>query len=109
MENKVIQRDVVRGPILGDYVQIESNLQDADFWLVRTGNSREVGEPTTKFNPLHIGIKVTRTDVLLPDYLWWLFVNLYRSGALYNKCTTVNSTKRTINLNTLRNIPMDVK
>ena len=47
----------------------KTNLPEADFWIVRRGSLKTCGEPTRTFNPELIGIKVVRTDILLPDYL----------------------------------------
>ena len=59
---------------------ISTNMKDADFWIVRRGSLKTVGQPTDQFNPEHIGIKVTRTDLLLPRYLYYCFVHLHSSG-----------------------------
>lgn len=59
---------------------VKTNMQDADFWLVRKGSSKTVGKPVREFNPEHIGIKVTRTDVLDPQYLYYVLMNLHNQG-----------------------------
>lgn len=65
---------------LGDLATIAIGMEDADFWLVRRHGIETVGEPTKEFNPQHIGIKVTRTDVLLPDYLYYAMQYLHMKG-----------------------------
>lgn len=65
---------------LGDLCTIAIGMEDADFWLVRRHDLDKVGEPTKEFNPQHIGIKVTRTDVLLPDYLYYAMQFLHMKG-----------------------------
>ncbi|WP_420170733.1 hypothetical protein ACN99C_26955 (plasmid) [Pseudomonas alloputida] len=59
---------------------IRTNFPDAHFWLVRRSSMERCGEPVRVFNPEHIGIKITRTDVLLPDYLFYVFLHIHQIG-----------------------------
>ncbi|ENE6639009.1 hypothetical protein ABNR98_004418 [Salmonella enterica] len=62
---------------LSDVATVRVNFPEADFWLVRRGSLTTVGKPDRMFNPEHIGIKVERSDILLPDYLFYCFEYLY--------------------------------
>lgn len=64
---------------LSDITTIKTNFQDADFWLVRRGAASQCGKPVRVFNPEHIGIKVNRTDILLPDYLYYCFEHIHNT------------------------------
>ena len=64
---------------LQDVATISTNMKDADFWIVRRGSLKTVGKPLREFNPEHIGIKVLRTDLLLPDYLFYCMMHLHSS------------------------------
>lgn len=64
---------------LGDLATIKTNYQDADFWLIRRGAASQCGKPAKEFNPEHIGIKVNRTDILLPDYLYYVFMHIHNT------------------------------
>lgn len=64
---------------LSELTIIKTNFPEADFWIVRRGSLKTCGEPTKTFNPEHIGIKVVRTDILLPDYLYYCMMHLHRS------------------------------
>ena len=64
---------------LSELATIKTNLQDADFWLVRRGSVGQCGKPSKEFNPEHIGIKVNRTDILLPSYLYYVFVHIHNT------------------------------
>lgn len=75
------------GTTLKDLATVKTNMQDADFWLVRKGSSKTVGKPVREFNPEHIGIKVTRTDVLDPQYLYYVFMNLHNQGYFAQRAT----------------------
>jgi hypothetical protein len=77
---------------LRDVATIALNLRDADFWLQR-GVGLELGRPTKTFSPQHIGIKVTRTDVLLPQYLYYVFEHLCTTGAWQNRPPSVSVVK----------------
>lgn len=69
---------------LSDLCEIKTNFPDADFWLIRKGGEDRVGYPVKEFNPEHIGIKVTATDVLLPEYLYYVMLNLFNHGIFKN-------------------------
>ncbi|GAB6264259.1 hypothetical protein PSSHI_45030 [Photobacterium sp. R1] len=58
---------------LSDVATIKTNFPDADFWIVRRGSLKSVGQPVQEFNPEHIGVRVDRTDLLLPRYLYYCF------------------------------------
>lgn len=68
------------GITLGQLCTIKTDWPDADFWLVRKNSETLLGKPSKEYNPNHIGIKVLRTDVVLPDYLYYVMINLYQKG-----------------------------
>lgn len=59
---------------------IRTDFAGADFWISRRGSIETVGQPTRTFSPYHIGIKVERTDLLLPDYLYYVFTHWHQIG-----------------------------
>lgn len=65
---------------LSDVATIRTNFPEAHFWLVRRGSAERCGEPVRLFNPEHIGIQVHRTDILLPDYLFYVMSWIHSSG-----------------------------
>jgi restriction endonuclease S subunit len=65
---------------LGDICEFKTNFEDADFWLVRKGDEMMIGKPTKKFSPDNIGVKVIKTDLVLPDFLYYYFEYLKSSG-----------------------------
>lgn len=65
---------------LADVATIKTNYKEADFWLIRRGSRSRCGEPTREFYKEHIGIKVNRTDILLPDYLYYVLKAIHQSG-----------------------------
>ncbi|EPU1003628.1 hypothetical protein ACVUJ8_004816 [Escherichia coli] len=65
---------------LQDVAVIATRFPDADFWVVRRGSLKSVGEPTYTFNPEHIGIKVFRPDIVLPGYLYYCLMHIHSSG-----------------------------
>jgi len=66
--------------ILGDICEFKVKMEDADFWLVRRGDINTIGKPTKKYSPDNIGVKVTRTDLVLPDFLYYYFEYLHGGG-----------------------------
>lgn len=65
---------------LNDLATVKTNFQNADFWIVRRGSLKTVGKPVKEFSPYHIGIKVHKTETLLPDYLYYVLVSIHDAG-----------------------------
>lgn len=59
---------------------IRTNFPEAHFWLVRRGSAESCGKPVRVFDPEHIGIRVERTDLLLPDYLFYALAHIHQAG-----------------------------
>jgi hypothetical protein len=65
---------------LKDVCDIKLNFPDADFWLTRKGSEKQVGKPVKTFSPENIGIKVIDTDILVPDYLYYIMTYFHGKG-----------------------------
>lgn len=65
---------------LSDVADIGVNQPESDFWLIRRGSEKEVGRPVDEYDPERIGVRVTRTDILLPRYLFYIFMDLHARG-----------------------------
>jgi len=65
---------------LSDVATIRTNFPEADFWIVRRGSLKTCGQPVRQFNPEHFGIKVIRTDILYPDYLFLCMEHMHNRG-----------------------------
>ena len=65
---------------LSNVCTISMNYPEAHFWIVRRGSAERVGAPTREFNQEHIGIRVERLGILLPDYLYYVMVHIHQSG-----------------------------
>lgn len=65
---------------LSDVSIIKTDFPEAHFWLVRRGSRSQCGKPVREFNSEHIGIQVTRTDILLPDYLFYCLTHIHSTG-----------------------------
>lgn len=68
-------------PRLGQMIQLQKGMKDADFWIVRRGTPEAVGSVTREFNPEHYGVKVTARDHLHPDYLYYALMWVHTQGA----------------------------
>ena len=90
---------------LKDIAKIATNMQDADFWLVRKGSDKTVGKPVKEFDPSRIGVKVVRTDVLDSKYLYYVMMNLHNQGHF---ARLANGTTNLVNItvNDIANIPL---
>jgi len=93
------------GARLKDLAKISTNMPDADFWLIRKGSDKTVGKPVTEFDPSRIGVKVVRTDVLDPKYLYYVMMNLHNQGQF---ARIANGTTNLVNItvNDIANIPL---
>ena len=63
--------------LLSDVCTIKTQFEDADFWVIRRGSLKTVGMPVREYNPEHIGIKVVKTEILIPDYLYYCMVYMH--------------------------------
>lgn len=59
---------------------IKTNFPEAQFWIVRRGSANQCGKPTREYNTEHIGIYINRTDLLLPDYLFYMLIAIHNKG-----------------------------
>jgi hypothetical protein len=62
---------------LSELCEIKTGFPDADFWIVRRGSLEAVGTPTREYGPEKIGVKVIRTDILVPNYLFYMIQYLH--------------------------------
>lgn len=85
---------------LGEVCTIKKNDPDADFWLKSSGNEKNIGKPHKKFDPNDFGIKVTRTDILVSGYLYYVFEWLQTQGKLNQLAN--GSAIRTLDAETLK-------
>ena len=65
---------------LKDVARVRTEFEGADFWLVRRGDLDAVGKPSREYSPYHIGVRVEETGLILPDYLYYVFMHLYQVG-----------------------------
>jgi hypothetical protein len=90
---------------LKDVCKFSVNNPDADFWLIRKGSADVVGTPTKEFSPEHIGVKVDRTDILVPDFLYYFFEYLVMSGKL-KSLSRGTTNLQNITISDIGNIPV---
>lgn len=65
---------------LGDLCEFKIDFPEADFWLVRKGSEKTVGMPVKDYDKERIGVKVIQTNILNPQYLYYMFMHLQQSG-----------------------------
>jgi choline kinase len=70
---------------LKDLCDVGTNMSDADFWLTRKGDKKSVGKPTKEFNSENIGIKVTSTEIINADYLFYMMMYMHNLGVWQEK------------------------
>lgn len=90
---------------LSDLCEIKTNFGDADFWLQRKGSVDTVGTPTKEFNPENIGIKVIRTDILLPDYLYYVLM-YYKNVGYFSNISSGTVGLKNIHTEDIKNIKL---
>ena len=62
------------------FADIRTNFKSADFWMIRRGGLDSVGRVTRDFYKEHIGIKIFRKDLVLPEYLYYALMHVYLRG-----------------------------
>jgi hypothetical protein len=65
---------------LGDFVEVATNMDDADFWLQRRGSEQNVGRPHREFSEYDIGLYVHRGDIIEPTWLYYMMQHLWNEG-----------------------------
>ena len=90
---------------LKDLCEFKTDFPEADFWITRKGDINSVGKPTKEYDPEKIGVKVVRTDLLVPDYLFYVFEYLVMSGGFASMAKGVTNLKH-IDINDVKNIPV---
>ena len=62
---------------------VEYELPDADFYIYARGSEKNIGmpieKPETTDNKIGIKVKKEAKDILVPDYLFYIFVHLHNS------------------------------
>jgi len=86
---------------------VKTNFPEADFWLIRVHSKDTVGKPVKEFKPEYIGIKVTETDWLDPDYLFYMFQYLQQSGE-FAKIATGTTNRVNINISQVGSIVLKI-
>ena len=90
---------------LKDIVDLNIDNPAADFWIIRRGSDKQVGRPTREYSPEHIGVSVIRPDLVLADYLFYVFEFLANQG-VFVKLAEGTTNLRTIKIRDLKNIPL---
>jgi len=85
---------------LKTFLDFKLNNPEAGFWIIRRGNSEIVGTTTREFSPDHIGVTITRPDLVLPDFMFYYMDYLAKVGAL-TSVSSGNGTLRQINIKDL--------
>ena len=81
------------------------NDPEANFWLIRKGSANKVGRPTREFSPEHIGVTITRPDLVVPDYLFYVFEHLANQGVFVSMARGTTNLQ-SISVKELKNIPL---
>ena len=93
---------------ISDIATVKGNYADADFWITRRGTRDEVGRPVNQFDKEKIGVKVTRTDIVNPRYLFYVFTYLHGKGVFK---LTARGTTQLVHITTdeIKNLPIQLK
>jgi hypothetical protein len=93
----------IRGMRLKDVAKISTNMKDADFWIQRKGTPDTIGSVSKEYNKDSFGVKVERTDIINPDYLFYAMMNIHLQG-LYKNIGTGTTRLVSIKKNNIENI-----
>lgn len=93
---------------LGDICEFKSNCQDCDFWIVRKGTEKAVGKPTRTFSPEYIGVKVTKKELVLPDFLYY-YIEYLNSIGIFAQLSTGTTNLKNIKISEVKDIPIQLQ
>ena len=65
---------------LGDLISIKIDDPNADLWVIRRGSIDRVGKPQRTYSKEAFGVTVTRPDLLMPEYLYYMLEHLWLQG-----------------------------
>lgn len=65
---------------LKDIATVKTGLRDADFYVELRGSEKTVGSVTKEWGPYRAGVKINRTDIVLPQFLYYAMMNLHAQG-----------------------------
>lgn len=75
---------------ISDIADVKINFPEADFWIKRRDDIKEVGKPTKDFDKEKIGIKVT-SDKVDKNYLFYVFQHLHSNGFFAKEATGISN------------------
>ena len=90
---------------LKDLCEIKTEFPEADFWVTKKGDIDTLGKPTKEYDPEKIGVKVVRTDLLVPGYLFYVFEYLVINGAFASMAKGATNLKH-ISVDDVKNLPI---
>jgi hypothetical protein len=106
-ENLSETKDILTETKLGYFIDVKTDFQDADFWVIRRGSENKIGKPVREFNPEHFGIKVTATDKIDPNYLFYVFEFMFNKGYFLDKMHGTTKLQN-ITINDIKNIQLNL-
>lgn len=92
----------------GHLVKLGTKMEDADFWVHRVHSPNKVGHPTTEYQPHHIGVKVTRPDLLNPRFAFYWMQHVANTGYFASRATGM-SDRVNIKKSDIHDIPIQFK
>ena len=89
--------------------EVRTNFPEADFWLIRKGDPERIGEPTRVFRPEDIGIRITRPDILLPNFFFYFMTNMWMNKHWCNFAAAATTRLCHIRTSDLKNLDLDIE
>jgi len=93
---------------IGDVCEFKTNCPDCDFWIVRKGTEKSVGKPTKEYSPEYIGVKVTKKDLIVPQFLYYYFEYLNSIG-VFAQLSTGTTNLKNIRISEVKDIPIQTR
>jgi len=95
---------------LKQIMEIRTNFEDADFWLVRKGSENMVGKPTKEFSMEHIGPKLNNAgqSIADPQFLYYYFMFLHGQG-IWSKLSKGMGRLRHLSVSDVKSFSMPIE
>jgi hypothetical protein len=88
--------------------EIHTNFESADFWLQRKGGDGTLGKPVKEFTKENIGVKVTRHEKVVPEFLFYLMEYVFNTG-YWRKYAIGSTNLKNLRVEDVKNLELNDK
>jgi len=91
---------------LSQIADVNTELPDADFWIVVSGTKEIIGMPVREYQPEHAGISIFRPDLVAPESLFHYIQVMYSKGTIFPLLCRRGPSAYHLDLETIEGMPI---